>query len=242
MLTSIKGERALIVGATGGLGSAIARRLALLGAHTVLVGRNAPRLEVLRAECVELGDQKATCIRCDVTDERDIKHMAGAMESLGGLDILVNAAGVAVNAPLESTSTEEFDRIFSTNVRATFIVMRECLPLLKKSQAAEIINIASAAAHYGTVGQSIYGASKHAVLGMSSTFALEVWEQGVHVHVLSPGGVLTDMIKDARPDLAGVPMIAPDDIADAVEYLVCHRTGATVDEVRIRRVSRPPTF
>jgi short-subunit dehydrogenase len=120
--------------------------------------------------------------------------------------------------------------------------MRDCLAMLRKSEAPEIINIASAAAHYGTKGQSIYGASKFAVLWLSETFALEVWEEGVHVHVLSPDGVLTDIIKEARPDLGGAPMIAPDDVADAMEYLFYPRTGATVDEICIRRTSRSPTF
>jgi len=242
MRTSIEGERALIVGATGGLGKAIAQRLASLGANVVLVGRKVERLEELKEKCLLFGSKRADTVPCDINDEASIKAMAEIVRQTGGLDILVNAAGVVANALLEKTSTADFDRIFSTNVRGTFIVMRECLDMLRASKAAEIINMASAAAHYGTKGQSAYGASKFAVLGLSETFALEIWEEGIHVHVLSPGGVLTDMIKDARPDLEGVPMIAPDDIADAVEYLVCHRTGATVDEIRIRRTSRPPTF
>lgn len=242
MRTSICGERALVVGATGGLGSVMAKRLVSLGADVVLVGRNSEKLNQLKSDCLALGSTRVETILCDITVEDSIKSMVRVLEDTGGVDILINAAGVVINAPLEDTSSEDFDQIFVTNVRAPFLIIRDCLAMLRKSNAPEIINIASAAAHYGTKGQSIYGASKFAVLGLTETFALEVWEEGIHVHVISPGGVLTDMIKDARPDLDGVPMIAPDDVADAMEYILCHRTGATVDEIRIRRTSRPPTF
>lgn len=125
-------------------------------------------------------------------------------------------------------------------MRAPFILCRELLPLLLESNAAEIVNVCSVVAHEGYPMQAAYATSKHALLGMSKSLANEVYERGVRVHVVSPGGVRTDMVGEARPDLAGVPMIEPDDMADAVEYLLTHRSDAVVDEIRLHRSTKAP--
>ena len=102
------------------------------------------------------------------------------------------------------------------------------------------MNICSVVAHEGYPNQSAYVASKHALYGLSKSFANEVYDDGVRVHVIAPGGVLTDMVAITRPDLVGTPMIVPDDMADAVEYLLCHRTDAVCDEIRLHRVTKAP--
>ena len=149
-------------------------------------------------------------------------------------------AAVVQAGPLEGVATDEFDAVIATNVRAPFILMRETLPLLRDSKAAEIVNICSVVAHEGYPNQSAYVASKHALYGLSKSFANEVYDDGVRVHVIAPGGVLTDMVAITRPDLVGTPMIVPDDMADAVEYLLCHRTDAVCDEIRLHRVTKAP--
>ena len=141
---------------------------------------------------------------------------------------------------IEDTTTDELDAILKTNVRAPYILCREALRLLRKSDAAEIVNICSVVAHTGYPLQSAYAASKHALLGMSESLSREVYEEGIRVHVLSPGGVLTEMIGEARPDLVGTPMIVPDDIADAVEFFLTHRTDGVVDEIRLHRSTKAP--
>jgi NAD(P)-dependent dehydrogenase (short-subunit alcohol dehydrogenase family) len=240
MRTEIAGERALITGAGSGIGRAIAWRLAFLGCDVVLVGRSLSSLEQTKKLCLEQKRGSAATYQCDLTNENDICELIAQVSAIGGLDILVNNAGVMVNAPLEKTKTKDFDTIMSTNVRAPFLLMRESLPLLRKSESAEVINICSVVAHEGYPNQSAYAASKHALLGLSKSFAREVYEDGIRVHVIAPGGVLTDMISVARPDLVGTPMIKPDDIADAVEYLICHRTGAVCDEIRLHRSTKQP--
>ena len=130
--------------------------------------------------------------------------------------------------------------MMATNVRAPFILMRETLPLLKASPSPEIINVCSVVAHEGYPNQSAYVASKHALCGLSKSFANEVFEDGVRVHLISPGGVLTDMVAKVRPEIAGTPMILPEDVADAAEYLLTHRSDAVCDEIRLHRATKAP--
>ena len=179
--------------------------------------------------------------RMDLTDLSTVDALfADTARDHGRIDILVNNAGVMVRKRLEDTTTAELDAILATNVRAPFLLCRELMPLLLESGAAEVVNVCSVVAHEGYPMQAAYAASKHALLGMSKSLANEVYERGVRVHVVSPGGVRTDMVGEARPDLAGVPMIEPDDMADAVEYLLTHRSDAVVDEIRLHRSTKAP--
>ena len=236
MKTSIEGRRALITGAGSGIGRAVAQRMSELGCDVVLVGRTGATLNETAALCPGV----TKTVTCDLTDENNILALVGYIRATGGLDILVNNAGVVQSGPLEGISTEEFDTVMATNVRAPFILMRETLPLLRASKAAEIVNVCSVVAHAGYPNQSAYVASKHALYGMSKSFSADVYDEGIRVHVNSPGGVLTDMVANARPDLTGTPMIVPDDMADAVEYLLCQRTDAVCDEIRLHRVTKAP--
>lgn len=247
MKNSIAGELALVTGSGSGIGQALALRLAQLGADVILVGRTAAKLEQTANSIAQLSATddvtpgKAHIMACDITDADAITDLVKTVEKdFGHLDILVNNAGVLVSKTLEETTTEELDAILSTNIRAPYLLCREFLPLLRTSKAAEIINICSTVAHVGYAQQSAYAASKHALLGMSQSLAREVYEEGIRVHVISPGGVLTDMIAEARPDLAGVPMIVPDDIADALEFFVTHRTDGVIDEIRVHRSTKEP--
>lgn len=245
MKTSIVGERALVTGAGSGIGRAVATRLASLGCTVTLVGRTQQKLDETAALCNDAAreaghDTTAVTHTCDLTSEASILGLVATVAEEGGLDILVNNAGIVQAGPLEGIPTEQFDAVMATNVRAPFILMRETLPLLRASKAAEIVNVCSVVAHAGYPNQSAYVASKHALYGMSKSFAAEVYDEGIRVHVISPGGVLTDMVAIARPDLTGTPMIVPDDMADAVEYLLCHRTDAVCDEIRLHRVTKAP--
>ncbi len=246
MRTSIEGERALVTGAGSGIGRAIAIRLASLGCTVTLVGRREGPLEETRSLCEKAaettGATKASAMvrSCDLTDEAAVQALADQVGEDGGLDILINNAGIVQSGPFESVSTELFDRVMATNVRAPFLLTRDVLPLLRQSAAAEIINICSVVAHEGYPNQSIYATSKHALLGMSKSLANEVYDEGIRVHVISPGGVLTEMIAQVRPELVGTPMITPEDIADSVEFLVCHRGDAICDEIRLHRSTKAP--
>lgn len=236
MKTSIDGRRALVTGAGSGIGRAVAVRLCELGCSVALVGRTAATLNETAALC----HGRASVHCCDLTDESSILDLVHGIADTGGLDILVNNAGIVQAGPLENISTAEFDAVMATNVRAPFILMRETLPLLRQSPAAEIVNVCSVVAHEGYPNQSAYVASKHALCGLSKSFANEVFQDGIRVHLISPGGVLTDMIAKVRPDIVGTPMIVPEDVADAAEYLLTHRSDAICDEIRLHRSTKAP--
>ena len=121
-----------------------------------------------------------------------------------------------------------------------YLLTQKALPYIKKSDRASIINIASVVAHNGYPQQSAYVASKHALLGFTKSLATEVYNDGVRVHAISPGGVYTDMIKIARPDLTADGMIMPNEIADIVMFLLKNRGNAVIDEIIVHRVNKQP--
>ena len=240
MSEKLKGKKALITGAGSGIGKAVAVKFASLGIDLALAARTAEKLEETARICRELG-VKAVVVPMDVTEEASvIKAVETSAGELNGLDIVVNNAGITQAGPLEGVSAEEFDRVFATNVRGPFLVCKYVLPFLKKSDYAEIINIASVVAHLGYPNQSIYAASKHALLGLSKSLANEVFRDDIRVHVIAPGGVYTEMVAQVRPDLDPAVCMLPEDIAEAAAFFVEHRTNAVVDEIRLHRANHAP--
>lgn len=240
MKSLLKDRIAVITGAGGGIGRAVASELAGLGMKIVLFGGN--NLNKLRetAEIVAEHSEPVT-VPGDLTDPDFI--ISGAkrvLENPGGVDVLINNAGMAMNTPFEDVELETFDRIMALNVRAPFLLTRELLPALKKSSAASIINIASVVAHSGYPMQSIYAASKHALLGMTKSLAREYFRDGIRVHAISPGGVYTDMVKISRPDLTGEGMIMPEEVAGVVAFLLTSRGNAVIDEILLHRAGKEP--
>ena len=240
MKTDISGCSAVVTGGGTGIGFAMAERLVGLGCSVVVCGRRGAVLEhaVERIMSAHPGASVGATAMA-VTDEGKVE---GFIRSLGvrGLDILVNAAGVVVNAELEKTPVEDFRRIMDINVTGAFLMSTRSLPLLRESPKATVINLCSASSHQVHVAQGAYSASKAALLSLTQTFALETYEEGIRTHAICPGAVATDMIEDARPDLGDIPMIAAEDIADTMEYLLTHRTNAVIDEIVVHRVSQVP--
>ena len=154
--------------------------------------------------------------------------------------MLVNCAGMAQSDAFEEITPARFDEIMTLNCRTPFFLCQKALPLLRQSQAASILNIASVTAHKGYVRQAAYAASKHAMAGFTKTLAAEVYEQGIRVHLISPGGVFTDMAKVSRPDLTGEEMITAEDIAEIAAFLVLRRTNAVIDEIEVHRANKAP--
>lgn len=247
-MDGLKGLTAVVTGAGSGLGKSVALRLVSLGAHVVLCGRTESKLQVV-AEEAKLQNNGgiegvAKIYRLDVSSQGDVEGLAKMLASSGGLDILINNAGLLVNKSMEETSVAEFDKVMATNVRGPFMMCKYLLPLLKESPAASIINIGSAASHNAYPNQTAYGASKHALLGMSKSLAREVYKDGVRVHVICPGGIATGMLtgefSGVRSDLKGQNLIVPDNISDIVEFLLTHRSHAVIDEIAVRRSGKEP--
>lgn len=226
----------IITGAGGGIGSAIAEALFAQGFRLVLLGRNEEKLKKVAKgrDCLILPG--------DICDDNYIKNTVETVcKVYGGIDIVINNAGVAQSKPFEEISMEEYDRIMNTNARAPFCMCQASLPYLLKSTCGTIINIASVTAHQGYALQSVYAASKHALLGFSKALSKEYYQKGVRVHVISPGAVFTDMVKISRPDLTGEGMLLPEDIAETVLYLIKMRNSASVaDEIQLHRETKEP--
>ena len=229
------GKTALVTGGGGGIGREIAAQLKAAGANVAICGRNVEKLE---AAARSIGG--ALTLPGDLLDDTYVQSCVDrTVETFGGLDILINNAGVALSKPFAETTIEDFDRVMATNVRAPFLLIRSALPQLRKARG-RVINIASVVAHKGYPLQSAYAASKHALLGLSKSLANELYEDGVRVHVISPGGVYTDMAKVARPDLSPDGLISAAEVADAVMFLLSLDKNAVIDEICLHRQGKAP--
>ena len=163
-----------------------------------------------------------------------------AIKEIGKIDVLINNAGKALNCEFEKTPSSTLDEIMNVNFRAPYMLTQLALPYIKQSTYASIINVASVVAHNGYPMQSAYVASKHALLGFTKSLASETYKDGVRVHAISPGGVATEMIKIARPDLNTDGMTTPQEIADIVLFLLNNRGNAVIDEIICHRATKQP--
>lgn len=239
-MKDLRGKVALITGASGGIGAAMAKRLAQSGIDLVLCGRSAEKLEKTRKSVEEYG-VKTFLYTGDLTADGAPKAcIDAAVAAFGRLDILINNAGMALSCPYEQTTEAQFDNIMATNVRAPYFLCQAALPALRASDHATIINISSVVGHKGYPLQSAYAASKHALIGMSKSLANEVYTENIRVHVIAPGAVFTDMVRIARPDLTEEGMILPEDIAEVAAFFIEHRSNAVVDEIQVHRAGKAP--
>ena len=234
----LRGKTAIVTGAAGGIGEAICKKLAGMGLNLVITGRKVQALE-------ELAAQLPTKVHCCVGDLQELSFvdrlLAETREVFGGVDVIINNAGLSHNCTVEEMTPELFDSIMRVNVRAPYFLCQKAVEDLKKSDYATIINICSVVAHKGYPRQSVYAASKHALLGFSKSFANEHYKDNIRVHVISPGSVYTKMIAMVRPDLSPEGMILPEDIADIVSmYLMLRKSNAVVDEIEVHRVTKEP--
>ena len=240
MKQDLTGKIAVVTGAGGGIGRATAVRLAQEKMKIVLFGgNNLAKLDETR----RLVEQQTECLAVpgNLTDLQAMDAMFAKMiDTWGGLDVLVNNAGMTLNAPFAETTVEQFDAIMAINVRAPYFLTQKAIPYLKQSQAATVINIASVVAHAGYPGQSAYAASKHALLGFTKSLAAEHYNDNIRVHAIAPGGVYTDMVKIARPDLTPDGMIMPEDIAEIIAFFLLNRGNAVVDEIIVHRMNKQP--
>ena len=241
MRASLKGKVAVITGGGGGIGRATAQALAKEGAKIALCGGNNIENLTITADIVKECGAEVFILPGNLIESDFLENCINKIANhFGQIDILINNAGMALNKPFEETTQEDFDKIFNINVKAPFVLCQKVLPYLRKSDHAAIINISSVVGHKGYVNQAAYASSKHAVLGFSKSLANEVYTQNIRVHTICPGGVYTDMVKVARPDLSGEDMITPDEIADIILFLLQSRGNAVIDEICVHRSGKQP--
>lgn len=233
MKQNIEGKTALLTGAGSGLGRELAIRLTNLGVYVLLCGRKEESLLETQKLCVK---DKTKIHILDVCSEESILSLMKQVK----FDYLINNAGICITGPFEKIEAEVFDETYRTNVRGPFLMSKYALPILRQSEVATIINIASVTAHTGYVNQASYVASKHALLGLSKVIAKEYYKENIRVHVLCPGGFLTEMMKTNRPDLISDENMLPEDMVDIVEFWLTHRSNAVIDQINVHRANKEP--
>ncbi|MFO7612045.1 MAG: SDR family oxidoreductase [Clostridia bacterium] len=237
-MIEIKGMKCLVTGASRGIGLAIALRLANEGAMLSLCATGQESFSGIR----HLFNEDAVFFLSGDLMKKNtpVELVKDAAEKMGGIDTVINNAGMAFAKAFEKTEAKEWDSVMKLNARAPFLVCRESLEHLRKSKFPSIINISSVVGIKGYENQSAYSASKHALAGFTKAMAREVQKDGIRVHIISPGGVATEMVTGTRPDLDASVLIKPDEIADIVWYLLTRRGNAVLEEINLRRDANTP--
>ena len=189
----LEGKTAVVTGGGRGIGAAIARELAEVGARVVVAARTGAEVEQVAAELDRAGHRAESAI-CDVTDPDSVAALAELARKGGHrVDVLVNNAGVAASAPVARISLESWHRILEVNATGTFLATRAMLPDMVEAGWGRVVNIASIAGLAGAAYIAAYSASKHAVIGFTRSVAAEVAKAGVTVNAICPGYVETAM-------------------------------------------------
>jgi len=195
MTGPLTGLHALVTGAGRGIGAVIARSLAGAGADVTLLGRSRSDLDAVASELTAV---RRSCQVADVADAESVRMaVAAARTAVGPITVLVNNAGQALSAPLGTTGDALWQSMLSVNLTGTFLCMRECLPDMLQAGFGRIVNIASIAGLRGAAYISAYAASKHAVIGLTRSLALEYAAKNITVNAVCPGYTDTDIVKDA---------------------------------------------
>lgn len=237
----LKNKVALVTGAGGGIGREIAVSLAKNGAKVILFGGRNQNELIKTSDLITNAGGFCKYVSGDLTDIKRLDEIfVQAVEGEQKIDILINNAGIAHNTDFEKVTEAQFDTIMDVNVKVPYFLTQKALPYLRKSDGASIINICSVVAHAGYEKQSVYTASKHALLGFTKSLAIELHKEDIRVHAISPGGVYTDMIKVSRPDLSSEGMIMPKDVVDIIMFILTHRGNAVIDEILVHRVGKQP--
>ena len=231
----LSARSAVVTGAGRGIGRAVAWALAAEGAAVTLAARTESEVAA-EAEAIRAAGGRAAAFRTDVAVESDVRALFGAaIREFGGVDVLVHCAGIALFGPVSSLDAGDLDHVLATNLRGSFLCIREALRVMEPLGRGSIIGIASTVARKAYPDHAAYGASKLGMVGLWRSAAAEAARHGIRVSTILPGATRTGIIGGARPDLAGETLLEPEDIAQVVLYLLSLPKRAAVDEIEIRR-------
>jgi 3-oxoacyl-[acyl-carrier protein] reductase len=231
----LKDKNALVTGATGGIGSAIARALHGQGASVAISGTKADKLEALASE---LGE-RVYVLPCDLRDRPAVVRLADTAEkTLGQVDILVNNAGITHDNLFMRMKDEEWDDVIAVNLTSVFTLTRGVLRGMMRRRGGRIVNIASISGVFGNPGQGNYAASKAGLVGMTKSLAREVAARGITANCISPGFISTPMTdalteKQVEAIAAAIPAQTfgkPEDIAAAVVFFASDEAAYVTGE------------
>lgn len=235
MKGKMHGKAAWISGATSGIGAAAARLFAREGASVALVGRRIDRAEALAREITDAGG-RARAFRCDVASEAEIaRSIEQAADAFGRLDCIVNNAGMVDVRDLHEYTVEQWDRVMNINVRSVFLAFRAAHRYLRNHSGSTVVNVGSISSFVGQARTPVYTTSKHAMLGLSRSIALDYAADGIRCNCVCPGITDTPMLWEhlnTLPDpdaalakrLERVPMnvaLTPEDVARSILFLAC---------------------
>ena len=233
----LSGKTALITGASGGIGSAIAKNLSQQGAHVVLHGTRAGRLEELASEI----GSNVSVVTANLSDRDAVGGLvAEAAKATGAIDILVNNAGITRDNLFMRMKDEEWDDVLEVNLTSSMLLCRSAIRAMMKARWGRIISISSIVGVTGNIGQTNYAASKAGMIGFSKSLAAEVASRGITVNIVAPGFIetpMTDELTDEQKQklLANVPadrLGSSQEVAAAVSFLAseeaAYMTGSTL--------------
>lgn len=231
---NLQGATAWVTGAGRGIGRAIALRLASEGATVGLSARSTKELTAV-ADAVTTAGGKAIVAPADVTRPEEVERAFNTVLSAGGrLDILVNNAGIGVFAPVSGLSIEDFDRMWSVNVRGVFLCTRLAVPVMERQQSGTIVNVSSLAGKNAFVNGAGYAATKWALNGFSNCLRLEVRSSNVRVVTVGPGSVATEFSHTPKDPAKLARILQPDDVASAVMAAIHLPLSAMMSEIDLR--------
>jgi 3-oxoacyl-[acyl-carrier protein] reductase len=234
----LAGQVAVVTGAGRGIGAAIARSLAGLGATTVLCGRTAAVLNAAAQAIAEAGGMPEAMV-CDVTSLESVEAAAKRVEStFGRVDMLVNNAGIGgFGGPLHQLAPDAWEQILNTNLRGVYYTIRAFAPPMIRARSGHIINISSIAGKNALPNGAAYAASKWGLNGLTYSVAEELRGHNIRVSVICPGSTNTDLSPHAGKDPA--KMLQPEDVAHAVAMLVTQSPQSFVSEILLRPTQKP---
>ena len=224
----LKGKVAVVTGASRGIGAAVAKKLASLGADLALIyAGNDALAEAEAADCRALS-VRAEAYRCDVSDGEAVKETVAKIKAeLGGVQLLVNNAGITRDGLVATMKEADFDEVLDVNLKGAFHMIRHCSGLMLRAKYGRIVNISSVAGLMGNPGQANYAAAKAGLIGLTKTTAKELASRGITVNAVAPGLIDTDMTRKLglKEDAlkAAIPLGRagkPEEVAEAVAFLL----------------------
>jgi NAD(P)-dependent dehydrogenase (short-subunit alcohol dehydrogenase family) len=235
----MQGRAALVTGGSSGIGLAIARMLGQQGYGLTVSARRPEKLDDAVKTLTDEGID-AHAVPANMADEEGVKSVVDAhRERFGRLDVLINNAGVGIAGPIAEHETKRLDMQLNVNVRGVYLTLRECIPMLKEAghehRKALVVNTASIAGKVGAPGLAAYAATKGAVVSLSQSAHGELAGDGIQVSAFCPAFVATPMTDWVEGQVPKDDMIQPEDLAEAVRFLLATSPACIVPEIQFIR-------